>query len=43
MDSTAPLPALDDQVPTWQEAAALARDWELNRLAERFDQLAGAI
>jgi DNA polymerase-1 len=43
MDSTAPLPALDDQVPTWQEAAALARDWELNRLAERFDQLAGAV
>ena len=43
MDPAAPLPALDDQVPTWQKAAALARDWELNRLAERFDQLAGAV
>jgi DNA polymerase-1 len=42
MDPAAPLPALDDQVPTWQKAAALARDWELNRLAERFDQLAAA-
>jgi DNA polymerase-1 len=43
MDPEAPLPVLDDQVPTWQKAAALARDWELNRLAERFDQLAGAV
>jgi DNA polymerase-1 len=43
MDPAAPLPALDDQVPTWQKAAALARDWELNRLAERFDELAGAV
>jgi 5'-3' exonuclease len=43
MDSAAPLPALDDQVPSWQRAAALARDWELNRLAERFDQLAAAV
>jgi DNA polymerase-1 len=42
MDSEAPLPALDDQVPSWDRAAALARDWELNRLAERFDQLAAA-
>jgi DNA polymerase-1 len=42
MDPAAPLPALDDQVPTWQKAAALARDWELNRLAERFEQLAAA-
>jgi DNA polymerase-1 len=43
MDPAAPLPALDDQVPTWEKAAALARDWELNRLAERFDQLAAAM
>ena len=42
MDPAAPLPALDDQVPSWDKAAALARDWELNRLAERFDQLAAA-
>src|SRR6266481_1610240 len=33
MDSEAPLPVLDDQVPTWTKAAALASDWELNRLA----------
>jgi DNA polymerase-1 len=43
MDPAAPLPALDDQVPTWQKAAALVRDWELNRLAERFEQLAAAV
>ena len=30
-----PPPALPDQTPTWGEAAALARDWELNRLADR--------
>jgi DNA polymerase-1 len=42
MDPTAPIPALDDQVPTWDKAAALARGWELNRLAERLDELADA-
>jgi DNA polymerase-1 len=42
MDPAAPLPALDSQVPTWGKAAALARDWELNRLAERFDALSAA-
>ena len=40
MDPTAPLPPLDDQRPTWGKAAALAREWELNRLAERLDALA---
>jgi DNA polymerase I len=39
MDSAAPLPALDDQVPSWDKAAALARDWDLGRLAQRFDEL----
>jgi DNA polymerase I len=39
MDSTAPLPPLDDQVPTGKRAAALAREWALNRLAERLDEL----
>src|ERR1700736_4907415 len=29
MDATAPLPPLDDQKPSWQKAAALARAWEL--------------
>src|SRR5437762_3910862 len=35
MDASAPLPSLDDQKPTWGAAAALARDWELNQLADR--------
>jgi|SRR5438067_7552077 len=42
MDATAPLPALDDQMPRWDKAAALARAWELNRLAARLDELAAA-
>jgi DNA polymerase I len=42
MDATAPLPALDDQTPSWEKAADLARQWELNRLADRLDQLAGS-
>jgi DNA polymerase-1 len=41
MDAAAPLPSLDDQSPTWDKAAALARSWELNRLAGRFGALAG--
>jgi DNA polymerase-1 len=40
MDRSAPLPALKDQTPTWAEAAALAREWELNRLADRLAELA---
>ena len=39
MDASAPLPSLDDQTPTWSVAAALAREWELNRLAHRLDEL----
>jgi len=39
MDASAPLPALRDQTPTWGKAATLAREWELNRLAERLDEL----
>ncbi len=42
MDRTAPLPTLPDQVPAWSHAAELARAWELNRLADRFDALAAA-
>jgi DNA polymerase I len=42
MDRSAPIPALKNQTPTWAKAAALARDWELNRLAERLDALAGS-
>jgi DNA polymerase I len=40
MDKSAPLPSLQDQIPTWANASALARKWELNRLAERLDALA---
>ena len=40
MDSAAPLPPLDDQNPTWSKAAALAREWKLNALAERLETLA---
>ncbi len=41
MDCAAPLPALDDQTPRWDNAAALVRDWDLARLAQRLDELAG--
>ena len=42
MDRGAPLPDLSDQAPNWSGAAALARDWELGRLAVRLDELAAA-
>ena len=40
MDKSAPLPSLRDQKPTWDKAAALAKEWELNRLFERLQALA---
>ena len=40
MDAKAPLPRLAVQKPTWAKAAALAREWELNQLADRLDGLA---
>jgi DNA polymerase-1 len=39
MDASAPLPSLDDQTPTWDAAAALAREWELNQLADRLGSI----
>jgi hypothetical protein len=33
MDAKAPLPALRDQTPTWDNAAALAREWQLDGCA----------
>lgn len=42
MDASAPLPPIPDMAPTWDKAAALAREWELNGLAERLTQLAQA-
>ena len=40
MDASAPLPVLHDQTPTWAKASALAREWELNRLADRLAEVA---
>jgi DNA polymerase-1 len=40
MNAAAPLPPLPDQTPNWAAAAALARDWELNRLADRLAEMA---
>jgi DNA polymerase-1 len=40
MDASAPLPPLRNQRPTWNKAAALTREWELNNLAKRLDQMA---
>ena len=40
MDKSAPLPPLRDQKPSWAKAAALARNWQLNKLAERLEKLA---
>jgi DNA polymerase-1 len=39
MNKTAPLPSLRSQKPTWDKAAALAREWELNQLARRLEEL----
>ena len=41
MDASAPLPPLDDQTPSWDSAAALAREWELNQLADRLASIGG--
>jgi DNA polymerase-1 len=40
MDKSARLPPLRDQKPSWAKAAGLARDWQLNKLAERLEKLA---
>jgi DNA polymerase I len=39
MDSAAPVPKLADQVLTWNKAALLAREWGLNNLAVRLEEL----
>jgi DNA polymerase I len=41
MDRSAPIPPLRTQKPTWDKASALARAWQLNRLADRLAGLAG--
>ena len=42
MDRAAPLPPVRGQKPTWSKAAALAREWQLNKLADRLEGLAAA-
>jgi DNA polymerase I len=40
MDAKAPLPSLADQAPKWASASTFARDWGLNQLADRLDEMA---
>jgi DNA polymerase I len=40
MNAEAPLPCLADQTPRWAAAASLARDWGLDRLADRLAEFA---
>jgi DNA polymerase I len=40
MDTKAPLPSLADQQPTWGSASTFARDWGLNKLADRLNEMA---
>ena len=42
MDAKAPVPTVKDQAPTWSRAAAQARDWGLDQLATRLEELAVA-
>jgi DNA polymerase-1 len=42
MDRAAPLRTVEEQAPTWPAAAALARGWGLDRLADRLDTLGAA-
>jgi exodeoxyribonuclease III len=39
MDKKAPLPSLRSQKPTWDKVAALAKEWELNQLARRLEEV----
>ena len=40
MDKRASLPSLRSQKPTWDKAAALSKEGELNQLARRLEELA---
>jgi DNA polymerase-1 len=42
MNAKAPLPSLRSQKPSWAKAATLAKEWNLNQLARRLEQLAQA-
>ncbi len=41
MDATAPIPPLPDMAPTWARGGALLRDWGLERLAARLEEMGG--
>jgi DNA polymerase-1 len=43
MNRKAPLPRLTIQKPTWHRASVLAREWDLNQLAERLEAMASGI
>jgi len=43
MDAKAPLPALRASKPDWAAAAALARIWQLGKLAERLERLSNGL
>jgi len=40
MNARAPLPRLPEQKPNWAKAARLMRAWQINRLADRLEELA---
>jgi len=40
MDAKAPLPLLADQEPRWSSASDFARNWGLNQLADRLNEMA---
>jgi DNA polymerase-1 len=42
MDASALIPKLRDTAPQWARAAALAKDWGLNQLADRLARLGEA-
>jgi DNA polymerase-1 len=43
MDKTAPLPPIRNQKPKWSDAAQLASDWDLKKLAERLEALVAPV
>src|SRR5205823_2948791 len=40
LDASAPIPALEDQTPSWEEASALVRSWGIGQLAGRLEERA---
>jgi DNA polymerase-1 len=40
LDASAPIPALDDQTPSWAKASALVSSWGIGQLAGRLEERA---